>query len=82
MMPVPPPTVEIVRQAVVTVCRADLAALTPHTRSADVKGWDSFGRLQVILELERMIGRELPLERAMAAASIWEIAAIVAETLP
>ena len=69
--------IDLVRLAVAAVCRAPLESLHPHTKPADVKGWDSFGRLQVVLELERLVGHELPLERAMAAASLAELAALL-----
>lgn len=72
-----PPALDLVRQAVATVCRAPIEALSGETRPVDVKGWDSFGRLQVVLELERLIGRELPLESAFAAGSLGEIAALL-----
>lgn len=73
-------SIDLVRQAVATACKAPIETLCISTRPADVKGWDSFGRLQVVLELERLIGRELPLERAIAADTLSELAALLSET--
>ena len=65
-------------EAVATICRVPLAQLTASTRPEDVKGWDSLGRLQVVMALERVIGAELPLKQAFDAPSIGDLARIVA----
>ncbi len=75
-------SIDRVRVAVAVACRARLEDLHASTRPAEVMGWDSFGRLQVVLELERVLGCELPLQRAFAADSIADLASIVGESRP
>ncbi len=69
--------VHLVKETVALICRTPVDQLTEDTRPQDIKGWDSFGRLQVVLELERRIGHTLPLEEAVAMDAIREIAAVV-----
>jgi acyl carrier protein len=68
----------LVAMAVSNIFGVQADRLTADTAPGDVPGWDSFGRIQVIIELERMLGRELPLREAVAAESIREIALLLA----
>jgi acyl carrier protein len=66
----------MVRESVSRICGAPLASLSADTRPQDIKGWDSFGRLQVVLEIERRLGRPVPLKEAVVCASIGALATL------
>jgi acyl carrier protein len=69
-------------ESVALVCRTPIAALSARTGPRDIKGWDSFGRLQVGLEIERRLGHPAPLVEIIATRSIGELAELVAGLTP
>jgi acyl carrier protein len=72
----------IVRESIALICNAPATTLSDQTRPKDVRGWDSFGRLQVALEIERRLGLALPLKELVAAETIGELAVMVADLAP
>jgi acyl carrier protein len=73
--------IHLVIVAVSNIFGVPAGTLTEDTAPADVLGWDSFGRIQVAIELERLLGRELPLRETIEANSIKEIGAVLGRAL-
>jgi acyl carrier protein len=69
--------IHLVIVAVSNIFGVSAGTLTEDTAPGDVLGWDSFGRIQVVIELERLLGRELPLRETIQANSIKEIGALL-----
>jgi acyl carrier protein len=64
---------QLVRESVAFICQTPIEGLASSTRPQDIKGWDSFGRLQVVLEIERRSARSLSLADAVSSRCIGEL---------
>lgn len=57
----------------------EATVIAPETTSAQIEGWDSLSHAILVMHIEEAFQVELPLERAVAAANVGELARIVHE---
>jgi acyl carrier protein len=63
----------VVQEAVHRRFGIPLAAITKETTAADVPGWDSVKHAALLIELESLLGVELPVEELFTVENLGEL---------
>ncbi|GAA1955254.1 acyl carrier protein [Kitasatospora viridis] len=71
---------QAVKDVLAQLLDLDETTLTPDRALAELDGWDSVNALRVLVFLERELGTSIDYERFMAAGSLGELTALVADT--
>jgi len=70
---------QIVLNAVVTVFRIkEPSTINETTTADDVDGWDSLSHTVLLMQIEKTLGYDLPLEKTYAASNLGDLIDIAA----
>jgi acyl carrier protein len=69
---------ESVRDAIRVRFGAPKASINRTTVAADIAGWDSVNHAALLMELEVMLGKELPVEDLFSVANVGDLCAQIA----
>jgi acyl carrier protein len=72
---------EIVFRAIAETFRFPVQDIDENTTAADVDGWDSVSTAKLYLDLEDILGRELPIETLLASRNVGELASMISAFL-
>ena len=65
------------KELIATTFNCEAGTLSDDTGPGDIPGWDSIGHVTLMLEIQRVFGREVPVEQAVAIESIAELSAVL-----
>ncbi|MCK8783506.1 acyl carrier protein [Roseomonas sp. NAR14] len=67
-----------VAQAIGETLMVDPATITRATTADDVNGWDSVTHSMLVMEIERRLGIQLPMDKVFDLADVGELVDLVA----
>jgi acyl carrier protein len=73
---------EVVREAVHARFGAPKGTITRGTIASDVPGWDSVNYAALLMELENLLGCELPVEQLFGVENLGELCDEINRTVP
>lgn len=62
-----------VKEIVAKVCRCDINDISADTSRSEVKNWDSFAHINIVMMAESQLGISIPIEKIADIKSIRDI---------
>ena len=73
---------EVVRDIIHVRFGAPKGTITRGTVASDVPGWDSVNHAALLMELESLLGSELPVERLFGVDNLGQLCDEISRTVP